>query len=139
MDRPKLYVKDANGRYKPYVEPLSDYDNKLYRRVVRGNRVQYEPYSMHLSDDDLPEGVWVVVKHYGGRSIISGRYLLENYLCLKAGDIQDVSLSELGGLERITDVLARHWDELPVSYSTYDRARAIVALIFKYSDEIKGK
>ena len=139
MDRPKLYVKGSNGRYTPYVEPQPEHDNKLYRKVVRGNRVQYEPYSMHLSDDELSEGVWVVVKHYGGRSISSGRYLLESYQCLKAGDIQDVSLAELGGLERITNVLVRHLDELPSNGSTYERVCAIVGLMFKYRDEIKGE
>lgn len=134
MDKPTLYIKLPNGRYQVYKEPEPTYDNKLYRKV--GNR--YEPCSM-LMTNDLPEGVWVVVKHNGGRSISSGKYLLENYLCMKSGDIQDVSLAKLGGMERLSRYLSRHWDELPKNGSQYDLCRAIVGLLFKYENEKDAK
>ena len=134
MERQKLYVKLPNGRYQEYREPVQEYDNKLYRKVVRGNRVQYEPCSM-LMTDDLPEGVWVVVKHRGSKSISSGRYMLENYMCMKAGDIQDVSLSKLGGMEKLSHYLSQHWNELPKDLSQYDTCRAIVGLLFQYENE----
>lgn len=134
MDKPTLYIKLSNGRYKKYHEPTQEYDNKLYRKVVRGSKTSYEPCSM-LMTNDLPEGVWVVVKHKGSRSISSGKYLLDNYLCMKTGDIQDVSLAKLGGMEKISHYLSQHWDELPKDRSQYDLCRAIVGLLFKYEDD----
>ena len=135
MEKQKLYVKLPNGRYEEYREPVQEYDNKLYRKVVRGNKVQYEPCSM-LMTNDLPEGVWVVVKHKGSKSISSGKYMLENYMCLKTGDIQDVSLAKLGGMEKLAHHLSQHWNELPKDWSQYDLCRAIVGLLFQYE---KGK
>ena len=134
MEKQKLYVKLPNGRYEEYREPVQEYDNKLYRKVVRGNRVQYEPCSM-LMTDDLPEGVWVVVKHRGSKSISNGRYMLENYMCMKAGDVQDVSLAKLGGMEKLAHHLSQHWNELPKDWSQYDLCRAIVGLLFQYNKD----
>lgn len=129
----QLYIKNDKGRYEEYHEPSQPYDNKLYRKV--GNK--YEPCSM-LMTNDIGEGVWVVVKHMGCKSISNGKYLCENYMCMKAGDIQEVSLAQLGGLERLSHTLSRHWDELPTNVSQYDLCRAIVGLLFKYKDEDKS-
>ena len=134
MEKQKLYVKLPNGRYKEYREPVQEYDNKLYRKVMRGSKAYYEPCSM-LVTDDLPEGVWVVVKHRGSKSISSGRYMLENYMCLKTGDIQDVSLAKLGGMDKLADWLCHNWDKLPNNKSQYDLCRAIVGLLFQYEKE----
>ena len=130
MKTPTLYVKNEKGRYVEYVEPVKEYDNKLYRKI--GNK--YEPCSM-LMTNDLPEGVWVVVKHYGSKSITNGKYMLEKYMCLKAGDIQDVSLAKLGGMERLAHYLSQHWDEIPRNVSTYDLCRHIVSTLFNYEKE----
>lgn len=132
--KPTLFVNKANGRYEPYKEQEQEYDNKLYRKVGK----RYEPCSM-LMTDDLQEGVWVVVKHYGSKSFSSGKYLYENYMCIKAGDIQDVSLAKLGGMERLSHYLSQHWNELPTHTSQYDLCRAIVGLLFKYEKEKDGK
>ena len=134
MEKQKLYVKLPNGRYAEYREPIQEYDNKLYRKVVRGNKVHYEPCSM-LMTNYLPEGVWVVVKHHGSKSISSGEYMYENYMCMKAGDIQEVSLAKLGGMERLSHYLSQHWNELPKNNSQYDICRAIVGLLFNYEKE----
>lgn len=134
MEKQKLYVKLPNGRYEEYHEPIQECDNKLYRKVVRGNKAYYEPCSM-LMTNDLPEGVWVVVKHKGSKSISSGKYMLENYMCLKAGDIQEMSLAKLGGMERLANYLSQHWNELPKDWSQYDLCRAIVGLLFQYEKE----
>ena len=134
MEKQKLYVKLPNGRYKEYREPVQEYDNKLYRKVMRGSKAYYEPCSM-LVTDDLPEGVWVVVKHRGSKSISSGRYMLENYMCLKTGDIQDVSLAKLGGMDKLADWLCHNWDKLPNNKSQYDLCRAIVGLLFQSEKE----
>ena len=136
MEKQKLYVKLPNGRYEEYHEPIQEYDNKLYRKVVRGSKVYYKPCSM-LMTNDLPEGVWVVVKHHGSKSISSGKYMYENYMCMKTGDIQEVSLAKLGGMERLSHYLSQHWDELPKNNSQYDLCRAIVGLLFNYEKEKK--
>lgn len=132
MKQPQLYIKNDKGRYVPYVEPQQERDNKLYRK--EGNR--YVPCSM-LMTDDLPEGVWVVTKHPGGRSITNGKYLYERYGCYKASDIQDVPLATLGGLERLAHTLSSHWSELPRDTSQYDLCRAIVGLLYKYQQPEK--
>ena len=129
MNKQKLYIKNAKGRYEEYKEPVQEYDNKLYRKV--GNK--YEPCSM-LMTDDLPEGVWVVTKHYGSRSITNGKYMLEKYLCLKASDIQEMSLAKLGGMEKLAHYLAQHWRELPDGVSQYELCQAIVGLLFNYEN-----
>ena len=134
MEKQKLYVKLPNGRYEEYREPIQEYDNKLYRKVVRGSKVHYEPCSM-LMTNDLPEGVWVVVKHHGSKSFSSGKYMYENYMCMKASDIQEVSLAKLGGMERLSHYLSQHWNELPKNNSQYDLCRAIVGLLFNYEKE----
>ena len=136
MEKQKLYVKLPNGRYEEYREPIQEYDNKLYRKVVRGSKVHYEPCSM-LMTDDLPEGVWVVVKHRGSKSISNGKYMLENYMCMKAGDIQDVSLAKLGGMERLAHHLAMNWSKLPNNVSQYQLAQSIVGILLDYENEKK--
>ena len=133
MSKSKLYIKNAKGRYEEYKEPVQEYDNKLYRKV--GNK--YEPCSM-LMTDYLPEGVWVVTKHYGSRSFTNGKYMLEEYLCLKASDIQEVSLAKLGGMEKFAHYLAQHWNELPKGVSQYELCRAIVGLLFDYENQNKS-
>lgn len=128
MEKQKLYVKNEKGRYEEYREPVQEYDNKLYRKVGK----KYEPCSM-LMTDDLPEGVWVVTKHKYGKSSASGKYLYENFMCMKAGDIQDVSLAKLGGMDKLADYLSHNWDKLPKNKSQYELCRAIVGLLFNYN------
>ena len=124
----------AYGKAETIRQPIQEYDNKLYRKVVRGSKVHYESCSM-LMTNDLPEGVWVVVKHRGSKSISNGKYLYENYMCMKAGDIQEVSLAKLGGMERLSHYLSQHWNELPKNNSQYNLCRAIVGLLFEYEKE----
>ena len=132
MNKPKLYYRNEKGRYEEYHEPVQEYDNKLYRKV--GNK--YEPCSM-LMTDYLPEGVWVVTKHYGSRQISNGKYILENFKCYKASDIQDVSLAKLGGMNKLAHYLSRHWNELPKDTNQYGLCQAIVGLLFNYENEKK--
>ena len=130
----KLYVKNEKGRYVPYVEPNPPFENVLYRKVLRGKKIVYEPQSMCM-DKGLEEGVWVVVKHLYGRSYSTGKYLYDSFLCMKASDIQEVELSKLGGMDKLADYLSHHWDELPKNKSQYDLCRAIVGMLFKYEKE----
>lgn len=134
MEKPKLYVKNEKGRYVPYQEPVQEYDNKLYRKNVHGKKVVYEPCSMCMTND-LGEGVWVVIKHRGSKSITSGKYMYENFMCFKASDIQEVSLAKLGGMERFAHHLSAHWGDLPKNVSQYELCRAIVGLLLEYEKE----
>lgn len=131
MEKPKLYVKNEKGSYEPYREPEPPFDNVLYRKVMRGKKVVYEPQSM-CSDKGLEEGVWVVTKHIYGKSYITGKYLNDCFMCLKASDIQETPLSKLGGMDKLADWLSHHWNELPKDVSQYDRCRAIVGKLFEY-------
>lgn len=133
MDK-QLYYKDEKGRYREYKDPAPPFDNALYRKFVNGKKVSYEPVSM-LQDKDLGEGVWVVTKHIYGRSMTSGMYLRDMFMCQKASDIQDVPLSKLGGMDKLADYLLHHWDELPKDKSPYDFCRAIVGTLFNYEKE----
>lgn len=128
MEKQKLYVKNEKGRYEEYREPVQEYDNKLYRKIGK----KYEPYCMRITED-LPEGVWVVTKHKCGKSFASGKYLYENFMCMKAGDIQDVSLAKLGGMDKVADYLCSNWDKLPKNKSQYELCQAIVGLLFNYN------
>ena len=126
----KLYIKNEKGRYEEYVEPVQEYDNKLYRKVGK----KYEPCSM-LMTNDLGEGVWVVTKHYGCRQISNGKYMLKNFQCYKASDIQDVSLAKLGGMNKLAHYLSQHWNELPRDTSPYGLCQAIVGMLFNYEKD----
>ena len=128
MEKQKLYVKNEKGRYEEYREPVQEYDNKLYCKVGK----KYELCSM-LMTNDLPEGVWVVTKHKYGKSFASGKYLYENFMCMKAGDIQDVSLAKLGGMDKLADYLCHNWDKLPKNSSQYELCQAIVGILFNYN------
>ncbi len=129
MEKQKLYIKNEKGRYEEYREPVQEYDNKLYRKVGK----KYEPCSI-LMTNDLEEGVWVVTKHKYGKSYANGKYLYEKFLCLKASDIQDVSLAKLGGMEKLADYLSHNWDKLPKNVSHYELCRAIVGILFNYKE-----
>ena len=138
MEKPKLYVKNEKGRYEPYREPEPPYNNVLYRKVKRGNKILYEPQSM-CSDKGLEEGVWVVVKNTYGKSYTSGKYLNDCFMCLKASDIQDVSLAKLGGMEKLANYLSFRWGDLPRNVSQADLCRAIVGILFEYEKEKENK
>lgn len=134
MEKQKLYVKLPNGRYQAYQEPESPFENVLYRKYIFGKKAYYKPVSMCI-EKDLEEGVWVVVKHIYGKSYSTGKYLNDCFMCLKASDIQDTSLSKLGGMDKLADWLCHNWDKLPKNKSQYDLCRAIVGLLFQYEKE----
>ena len=138
MQPQKLYYKDEKGRYRVYQEPEPPFDNVLYRKVLHGKKIVYEPQSMCI-DKGLEEGVWVVVKHLYGKSYTTGKYLNDCFLCLKASDIQETPLSKLGGMDKLADWLCHNWDKLPKQTSQYDFCRAIVGMLFQYENKKDGK
>ena len=92
---------------------------------------------MDLKNDHLPEGVWVIVRHKSCTSFTSGKYLREEFRLDKASDIKEVSLAELGSLEKLTrEVL----DELPSDYrnrTTHDLVHLIVGKVYELTKKKK--
>jgi hypothetical protein len=59
-------------------------------------------------------------------------------MLLKACDIQETPLSQLGGMDKLADWLSNNWDKLPKNTSQYDFCRAIVGLLFQYEKKDDG-
>lgn len=134
MKKQQLYFKDEKGKYKPYKEP--ERYNALCRKI--GNR--YEPVKMTLGDyyseKEWDEGVFAITRNHGFESWISAGYLRKVFSLYKCGDIEKVSIAKLGGMAKIADYLASHWDELPKGNATiYDLAHNIVAIIMNLENE----
>ena len=133
MSKPQLYIKEK-GKYKPYIPPEVEVDNKLYRKI----NGKYYAWEMDLRNDHLPEGVWVITRHKSCTSFTSGSYLREQFRLDKASDIKEVSLAELGSLEKLTrEVL----DALPSDYrnrTTNDLVHLVVGKVYEFS-KIKEK
>lgn len=131
MKEPKLFVKNEKGRYEPYQPPRQEEDNKLYRKV----NGKYYPWEMALRMNTLQEGIWVVTRHKSCTSYANARYMREKFHLDKASDIEDVSLSMLGGLEKIAQ---RVLYELPKDYrnmSTDDLIHLVVGEVYRISNE----
>lgn len=134
MKAEKLYVKNNKGRYVPYEEPEPQFDNALYRKYKRGNKVVYEPYSMLLSKD-LPEGVWVVTRSPWGYCKTNGKYLRDSFLCQKASDLEDFPLSKLGSMSKLAGFLCSNWEKVSNKPSLYETCCAIVGVLFQYEEK----
>lgn len=134
MNKPKLYIKKGNGRYEPYVEPeRPKYDNALYRRCGK----KYEPVQMVLDTVSWQEGVFVVTRNRSALqpdSWTSAEYLQKIFKLYKASDIENVSISKLGGMQKLADHLSRHWNEIDGA-STYEMAASVVAILMNYEEE----
>lgn len=134
MEKHKLYVKLTNGRYKEYREPKRpETDNALYRRIGK----KYEPVNMTLECHSWQEGVFVVAKNrsaFQPDSWTSGEYLQEIFKLYKCGDIENVSIAKLGGMQKLANHLMRHWGEVSGT-SVYERCASIVAILMNYEKE----
>ena len=133
MNKPQLYIKNEKGRYEPYKLPEVEVDNKLYRKI----NGKYYAWEMDLKNDHLPEGVWVIVRHKSCTSFTSGKYLREQFRLDKASDIKEVSLAELGSLEKLTKEVL---ESLPDGYRyipTSDLVRLIIGKVYELSKKKK--
>ena len=131
MSKPQLYIKNDKGRYEPYTLPEPEVDNKLYRKI----NGKYYPWEMDLKNDHLPEGVWVITSHKSCTSFTSGSYLREQFKLDKASDIKEVSLAELGSLEKLTSEVL---DALPSDYrnrTTNDLVHLIVGKVYEITKQ----
>jgi hypothetical protein len=131
-----LYIKNEKGRYVPYVEPeRPERDNALYRRIGK----RYEPVRMQLEGFSWQEGVFVVTKCWSNLhpdSWTDAGYLQKIFKLYRCGDIENVSIAKLGGMKKLTDHLAKHWNEVSGA-SAYERAASIVAILMGYVEEGK--
>lgn len=134
MEKQKLYVRLPNGRYEEYREPeRPQTDNALYRRVGK----KYEPVNMMLECHSWQEGVFVVTKNRSALqpdSWTSGEYLQQIFKLYKCGDIENVSIAKLGGMQKLADHLSRHWDEINGT-SQFERCASIVAILMNYENQ----
>lgn len=134
MEKPKLYIKLPNGRYEEYSEPERPmYDNALYRRIGK----KYEPVNMNLECHSWQEGVFVVTKNHSAQqpdSWTSAEYLQQIFKLYKAGDIENVSIAKLGGMQKLANYLSTHWNEVSGA-SQYERCASIVAILMNYKEK----
>lgn len=138
-DRPKLYERLPNGRYKEWKEPERPmYDNALYRRVGK----KYITHDMLFRNGfSWQEGVFVVTKNHSALkpdSWTSAEYLQQIFKLYKAGDIENVSIAKLGGMQKLANHLSRHWNEIEGA-STYEKAASVVAILMNYNEENNEK
>ena len=133
-EKPKLYERLPNGRYQEWMEPeRPECDNALYRRVGK----RYEPVKIVLEAMSWQEGVFVVTKNRSAQqpdSWTSGEYLQKIFKLYKAGDIENVSIAKLGGMQKLADYLSMHWNEVSGA-SQYERCASIVAILMNYKEE----
>lgn len=133
-DKPKLYIKKENGRYEEYREPVRpECDNALYRRIGK----KYEPVNMNLECHSWQEGVFVVTKNWSAvhpDSWTNAGYLQEIFKLYRCGDIENVSIAKLGGMNKLADHLTKHWNDIEGA-SVFERAASIVAILMNYGED----
>lgn len=135
--KPELYIKCANGRYKRYIPEIPKYDNALYRRIGK----KYVPYNMYMDSTHFTwqEGVFAVTRTPGSltpNNWTSAEYLQKIFKLYKCGDIENVSISKLGGMKKLTEYLADNWDKISGD-NTYELAASIIAILMNYENNKK--
>lgn len=119
----QLYIKNK-GKYEPYRPPEIEVDHKLYRKI----NGRYYAWEMDLRNEHLPEGVWVITRHKSCTSFTNGKYIREEFRLDKASDIKKISLSELGGLEKLTREVM---ESLPDNYRLMSARELIYMVVGK--------
>ena len=140
MKRKKLYVKNDKGRYEEFRPDMKSEDSDLLFRKIRG---KYVPVSRRDEYDSLSEGVWVVLSNlsYCSRSMTNGDYLNELFQINKVSGIEEVSIAQLGSLEKYYDYVSSEWSKYYKDYmlghewgpSNADVIHFIIGKVFEYS------
>lgn len=132
--KPKLYIKNSSGRYEEYHEPERPaQDNALYRRQGK----KYVPVQIYLDNGfSWQEGVFVVTKSHSSKpdSWTSAEYLQKIFRLYRCGDIENVSIARLGGMQKLANHLCKHWNEIEGA-SPYEKAASIVAILMNYDEK----
>ena len=135
MKQPKLYTKNEKGRYEEYQIPDFDMVDTLFRRI----NGKYVPVSTSCSNNDLPEGIWVVTRDRSSREIISGKYLEELMMLEKASDLKEMpSLAELGGWQKCAKWVLNNIGDI-TKMTKNDLVYAIVGKVFEYNKMTNDK
>ena len=140
MKKQKLYIKNENGRYEEYKPELKVNDEELYFRKRNG---KYIPCGRYEGHDMIGEGVWVVISNISSASsqCVNGDYLKKLFPIQKVSRIEEVTIAQLGGLEKYYDYIYKEWSEYYRNYmlghewspSNEDVIHFIIAKVFEYS------
>ena len=146
MNKQKLYIKNEKGRYEEYRHIMKADDGNLFFRKVKG---KYVPCGRREHIDRLSEGVWVVLSNLSHCSsqMTSADYLKDLFQINKVSGIEDVSISQLGGLERYYDYVASEWNKYYKDYmlghewspSNSDAIHFIIGKVFEFNEKLKSK
>lgn len=115
MKRQKLYIKNEKGRYEEFRPGMKSEDSDLLFRKIRG---KYVPVNRRYEYDSLSEGVWVVLSNlsYCSKSMTNGDYLKELFQVNKVSGIEEVSIAQLGSLEKYYDYVSSEWSKYYKNY-----------------------
>ena len=140
----KLYIKNGKGRYEEYKPERKTDDDDLFFRKVNG---KYVPCSRYDHYDMAREGVWVVLSNlsYCSRQCISADYLKDLFQIQKVSDIEEVSIAQLGGLEKYYDYVISEWNKYYKQYmlghewspSNSDAIHFIIGKVFEFNEKLK--
>lgn len=146
MKKQKLYIKNEKGRYEEYKPEMKTDDDDLFFRKVKG---KYVPCGRYERTDILSEGVWVVLSNlsYCSRQMASADYLKDLFQIHKVSGIEEVSIAQLGGLERYYDYVASEWNNYYEDYmlghewspSNSDAIHFIIGKVFEFNQQQKEK
>lgn len=140
MKKQKLYIKNDKGRYEEYKLEKKTDDSNLFFRKING---KYMPCGRYDHSSMAAEGVWVVLSNLSmcSSQCTSGDYLKELFQIHKVSDIEDVTIAQLGGLEKYYDYVVSEWNKYFQQYmlghewspSNSDAIHFIIGKVFEYS------
>lgn len=136
MKDKQLYTKnEKTGRYEKYTPEVPKYDNALYRKIGK----KYVPTNIYFDSHNFSwqEGVFAVTRT--GRSLTpncwtSADYLQKIFKMYKCGDIENVSIGKLAGMNKLSEYLALNWEKISGD-NVYEMAASIVAILMSYENE----
>ena len=144
MKKQKLYIKNEKGRYEEYKPEMKTDDGNLFFRKVNG---KYVPCGIYKRTDRLSEGVWVVLSNlsYCSRQMASADYLKDLFQIQKVSGIEEVSIAQLGGLEKYYDYVASEWNKYYKDYmlghewspSDSEAIHFIIGKVFEFNEKQK--
>lgn len=144
MNKQKLYIKNEKGRYEEYKPEMKTDDDDLLFRKVKG---KYVPCGRNEHMDRLSEGVWVVLSNlsYCSQQMASADYLKDLFQIQKVCGIEDVTIAQLGGLEKYYDYVASEWNKYYKDYllghewspSNSDAIHFIIGKVFEFNEKQK--
>ena len=143
----KLYIKNEKGRYEEYKPELKTDDCNLFFRKIKGKYMPCGRYE-HIGSM-ATEGVWVVISNLSTCSsqCASGDYLKELFQIQKVSGIEEVTIAQLGGLEKYYDYVASEWSKYYKDYmlghewspSNSDAIHFIIGKVFEFNEKQKAK